>query len=80
GFQGTTYRQHTSCMTESEKYEGKNKSKRQQQQQQKNKTTQQLSHPSPPVSSISTVDQLTKRAETIENRTESVPQIENDTS
>ncbi|KAJ1727406.1 hypothetical protein LPJ72_005955, partial [Coemansia sp. Benny D160-2] len=80
GFQGTTYRQHTSCMTESEKYEGKNKPKKQQQQQQKKKAPQQLSHPSPPVSSISTVDQLTKRAETIENRTESDPQIENDSS
>ncbi|KAJ2659069.1 hypothetical protein IWW48_003698 [Coemansia sp. RSA 1200] len=81
GFQGGTYRQHTSCMTESEKYEGKNKPKKQQQQQQqKKKTNQQQSHPSAPVSSISTVDQLTKRAEAIENSTESDPQIENDTS
>ncbi|KAJ1798664.1 hypothetical protein LPJ59_002357, partial [Coemansia sp. RSA 2399] len=55
-FEGTLYRQHTSCMTESEKYEGKNKPKK---QQQKNSSTALQT-------TSSTVDQLTKKAQAIE--------------
>ncbi|KAJ2538718.1 hypothetical protein EV175_006426 [Coemansia sp. RSA 1933] len=64
-FQGTLYRQHTSCITESEKYEGKNKPTKKQQQPKNNKNAdsqqQQIS--------VSTVDQLTKKAQAIETST-----------
>ncbi|KAJ2089489.1 hypothetical protein IW138_003378 [Coemansia sp. RSA 986] len=66
-FEGASYRQHTSCITEPEKYEGKSKPKK---QQQKNKESKQNSAV-PSRTSVSTVDQLTKKAQAIETDTQS---------